>query len=51
VLFAVGAVLLAWFIVGLKTGWSLERDEVVQPQPEPERLGAGAPAHAILRRR
>ena len=51
VLFAVGAVLLAWFIVGLKTGWSLERTEVVQPQPEPERLGAAAPAHAILRRR
>ena len=51
VLFAVGAVLLAWFIVGLKTGWSLERTKEVQPQPEPERLGAGAPAHAVLRRR
>ncbi len=51
VLFAVGAVLLAWFLVGLKTGWSLERTEVVQPQAEPERLGAAAPAHAILRRR
>ncbi|QRN95508.1 nitric-oxide reductase large subunit [Archangium violaceum] len=51
VLFAVGALLLAWFIVGLKTGWSLERAEAPRPQSEPERLGAAAPAHAILRRR
>jgi nitric oxide reductase subunit B len=53
VLFAVGAVLLAWFVVGLKTGWSLERAEVprARPEPETERLGAAAPAHAVLRRR
>lgn len=48
-LFAVGAVLLAWFIVGLKTGWSLERVEEPRQQPVPERLGA--PAHAVVRRR
>jgi len=51
VLFAVGALLLAWFILGLKTGWSLERADAPQPQPEPEPLGAAAPAHAVLRRR
>jgi nitric oxide reductase subunit B len=53
VLFAVGAVLLAWFVVGLKTGWSLERAEEprTKPEPETERLGAAAPAHAVLRRR
>jgi nitric oxide reductase subunit B len=51
VLFAVGALLLAWFVVGLKTGWSLERAEAPGALPEPERLGAAAPAHAVLRRR
>jgi nitric oxide reductase subunit B len=51
VLFAVGAVLLAWFILGLKTGWSLERAPVSQPEPGSERLGAATPAHAMLRRR
>ncbi|WNG39690.1 nitric-oxide reductase large subunit [Archangium violaceum] len=50
VLFAVGALLLAWFVVGLKTGWSLERAEAPGKQPAPERLGAAAPAHAVLRR-
>ncbi|PTL78646.1 nitric-oxide reductase large subunit [Vitiosangium sp. GDMCC 1.1324] len=50
-LFAVGAVLLAWFIVGLKTGWSLERADAPQQQPGSERLGAAAPAHAVVRRR
>jgi nitric oxide reductase subunit B len=51
VLFAVGALLLAWFILGLETGWSLERADAPEPQPEPEPLGAAAPAHAVLRRR
>ncbi|QRK09075.1 nitric-oxide reductase large subunit [Archangium violaceum] len=50
VLFAVGALLLAWFVVGLKTGWSLERAEEPGKQPAPERLGAAAPAHAVLRK-
>ncbi|HLL52892.1 MAG TPA: nitric-oxide reductase large subunit [Myxococcaceae bacterium] len=31
--FALGAVLLAWFVVGLKTGWSLE-PTVQAPEPE-----------------
>lgn len=26
--FAVGTLVLAWFVLGLKTGWSLERDDV-----------------------
>ena len=30
--FAAGAVLLAWFVVGLKTGWSLEKVEVEAPE-------------------
>ncbi len=51
VLFAVGALLLAWFVVGLKTGWSIERADAPGKQPAPERLGAAAPAHAVLRRR
>jgi len=34
--FALGAVLLTWFIVGLKTGWSHER----RPDPALEELGA-----------
>jgi nitric oxide reductase subunit B len=50
ILFAVGAVLLAWFIVGLKTGWSLERAEAPR-QPASEGLSASAPAHAVVRRR
>jgi nitric oxide reductase subunit B len=49
--FAVGALLLAWFVVGLKPGWSLERAEAPRTRPEPERRGAAAPAHAVLRRR
>ncbi len=52
VLFALGAGLVAWFIVGLKTGWSLERTEAPAPVERPEPLGAAAPAHAaVLRRR
>lgn len=50
-LFGLGAVLLAWFVVGLKTGWSLERvhlaDLVQAPQPQ----GLAAPAHAAVVRR
>ncbi|MCY1074991.1 nitric-oxide reductase large subunit [Archangium lansingense] len=51
VLFAVGALLLAWFVVGLKTGWSLERIEEPRTSPEPERVGVAAPAHAVVQRR
>jgi nitric oxide reductase subunit B len=52
ILFAVGAGLVAWFVVGLKTGWSLEHTEAPAPAERPEPLGAAAPAHAaVLRRR
>jgi nitric oxide reductase subunit B len=44
--FAVGALVLGWFVLGLRTGWSLEKHGVVSPgstevveQPvEPERV-------------
>jgi nitric oxide reductase subunit B len=48
--FALGAVLLAWFVVGLKTGWSLERAEATEPSSSPS-LGVSAPAHAAVVRR
>jgi len=35
-IFAVGALALAWFVVGLKTGWSLESRPEPTMQPEPE---------------
>jgi nitric oxide reductase subunit B len=48
--FALGAVFLAWFVVGLKTGWSLERTgatEAATPRP----VGLSAPSHAAVVRR
>ncbi|XXF80149.1 nitric-oxide reductase large subunit [Myxococcaceae bacterium GXIMD 01537] len=50
-LFAVGAGFLAWFILGLKTGWSVEPAEAPAAEPRPEPLGASAPAHAAMVRR
>jgi nitric oxide reductase subunit B len=49
--FALGAVLLAWFVIGLKTGWSLERTGAAEA-PRPLPVGLSAPAHtAVVRRR
>lgn len=50
-LFAVGGALLTWFIIGLKTGWSVERADASEAEPKPESLGTAAPAHAVVRRR
>jgi nitric oxide reductase subunit B len=50
-LFALGAGCLAWFILGLKTGWSIERADAPVAEPRPEPLGAAAPAHAAMVRR
>jgi nitric oxide reductase subunit B len=50
-LFALGAGCLAWFILGLKTGWSIERADAPVAEPRPESLGAAAPAHAAMVRR
>jgi nitric oxide reductase subunit B len=50
-LFAVGAGFLAWFILGLKTGWSVERADAPEAESQPEPLGAAAPAHAAMVRR
>jgi nitric oxide reductase subunit B len=33
-IFAVGVFALGWFVVGLKTGWSVERDHDLAPRPE-----------------
>jgi nitric oxide reductase subunit B len=30
-IFAIGAVVLGWFVLGLRTGWSLERSGAVAP--------------------
>jgi nitric oxide reductase subunit B len=39
-IFASGIVVLAWFIAGLKTGWSLKRDEQAMPERMPALHGA-----------
>jgi nitric oxide reductase subunit B len=31
-IFAIGAVILGWFVLGLRTGWSLERRGSVAPR-------------------
>jgi nitric oxide reductase subunit B len=52
--FALGVVFLAWFVVGLKTGWSLEPAAASRPEPREEgagNLGVAAPAPVALRRR
>ena len=36
--FAAGAMALVWFIFGLKTGWSLEKEEAPVPGKKPERV-------------
>jgi len=41
--FAVGILGLAWFVVGLKMGWSvMQEEDVVIEQPRLEPVGAGA---------
>jgi nitric oxide reductase subunit B len=50
-LFALGGACLAWFVLGLKTGWSIEPAEQATPAPAPTPLGTAAPAHAAMVRR
>jgi nitric oxide reductase subunit B len=51
--FALGVGFLAWFVVGLKTGWSLEPAAPLAPEPSAGHgpVGLAAPAPVALRRR
>jgi nitric oxide reductase subunit B len=40
-IFAVGVLALAWFVVGLKTGWSLRQDDAAPAKPAPPSAAAG----------
>lgn len=50
--FALGVGFLAWFVVGLKTGWSLEPAATFHPEPREAASGPlAAPAPVAVRRR